>query len=172
MLDRVLNTIIQAHDGIRTQADLNFNRLFRCQKMTGSIDVRLERYSLFRNFCQPRQRKDLKSAAVGQNRPPPVHKSVKTVKLIDDLAARPEIEMICIAENDLSSGHQKLFWSQRFNRCLGAHRHKNRRIDPATGSPNDPGSGAGGPGFGNNLKFKHFLASGLWLLASGLWLGQ
>ena len=87
--------------------------------------MRLKQHPFFGNFIQICQTMHLKSAAIRQNRPLPVHKSVQTTCLSHQIHTRPQIKMVCIAQNNTRIQISQLLLRKRLNRAQCTHRHKN-----------------------------------------------
>ena len=82
---------------------------------------------------------NLKSAAVCKDWPP-VHKSVQSSRLGNQVMARPQIQMVCIGENYLGVDNLQLVCGHGLDSGLGSHRHKNRRLDAAVGCMENSGA--------------------------------
>jgi hypothetical protein len=94
--------------------------------------VRAEGHALLLvDLPELRQRHDLETTGVGQDRAIPVHELVQTAERRDPLGARPQHQVIRIAEQDFRAGRAHLFGLQPFHRGLGADRHERRRLHPA-----------------------------------------
>ena len=72
-------------------------------------------YAFLLDLAQGRQRKHLKAAGVGQHRTVPAHEFVQTAHLLDDLVARPDVQMIGVGQLNLAA---KLLEIERVNRTL------------------------------------------------------
>lgn len=110
--------------------------------MLRSVDVRAEPGTLFGQLSVGRERKHLKTAAVGQNRAVPSVELVQTAGLFENLDAGAQIEMICIAENDLGLhilAQFALMHSLDTADC--PYGHENRSADLAVVSRDQTGAG-------------------------------
>ena len=99
------------------------------------VDVRTETAPFLGDFTALGQRKDLKTAAIGQYRPLPPAETVQTAGPFEDFGARPQVQVIGIPQNDLRA-HLPL--QVAVENALDAsdrsYGHKNRRFDrPVTG---------------------------------------
>ncbi len=83
------------------------------------------------DFAQVRQRKNLVTAAIGQDRSVPIHEIVQAAEVFNHIQARPNEQVICVAENDLSIHLAQFAWSHSFHGALRPDWHKRRRIDHA-----------------------------------------
>ena len=97
--------------------------------MFAAVDVRAESHAVFAEFAQPGQAHDLKSAGIRQNRLIPVHKLMQAAHFLHQIGARPQHQVISIAEQNFRPGSRHRFRHHRLNRAAGADRHKSRRID-------------------------------------------
>src|SRR3989304_242330 len=70
----------------------------------------------------------LKTTGVGQNRPPPVDKSVQAAGLADDLHAGLQIKVVGVGKNDFSSQRANFLKQKCFHASSGGHRRKGGRL--------------------------------------------
>src|SRR5256885_14945128 len=91
----------------------------------------LKLHALVCDLAQLRQRKNLVTAAVGQDRPVPHHEIMKAAKMFDYLEPGPNKQMISVSENDWSVQFAQLARTHRFNTSLGSDWHERRRLDCA-----------------------------------------
>src|SRR5437773_4557815 len=75
------------------------------------------------------QTENLKAAAVGQDRQGPVDESMQAPRLANDIQARPNEQMIRVAENDLRAGFAQFAGVKRLHASLRADRHEHWRIN-------------------------------------------
>ncbi len=123
---RIGRALVQAHHDIGVQPALNCDGLLWAEQVGRSVDVRLKTDPF---CCDPGQLgkgEHLEAAAVGQDGAAPVHEPVQSMKPVDDLAARPQVEMIGIAEDDLGAASGQLFGRDGLHRSQRAHRHEYR----------------------------------------------
>ena len=78
--------------------------------MTGTVKVGLEADPLFADRAQFAQTEDLESAAVGQNRPLPIHEAVQTAQLLHQPVPRPQVEVISVG---------RMIWALTASRSSG-----------------------------------------------------
>ena len=71
--------------------------------------MRGERHAFFLDLAQPRQRKDLKAAGVGQNGTVPRHEFVKPAHFFHDLVARAKMQVIGVGKLDLRTDVFQVF---------------------------------------------------------------
>src|SRR5207248_5803542 len=70
-------TLIQAHGNVRTEVFLNANRLFGTELQQVAVDVRPEHGGFVGDLEVGGETIDLVAAAVGKDRPVPVHEAVQ-----------------------------------------------------------------------------------------------
>ena len=98
--------------------------------------------AFFGDLTHLAQAEDLETAAVGQDSLFPVHEFMKSPGFLDQVVARPQEQVIRIAENDLSAHIVKFFRRQRLDRRLRADRHEHGRLEGAVRRAQNPGAGA------------------------------
>src|SRR4051794_26443663 len=91
----------------------------------------LEVCALLSNLADLGEGKNLVTAAVGQDRPIPMHEAMKPAELPENIEARPNEKVISVSENDLGFEFSQFARTDRLDRSLGAHRHKLRGLDYA-----------------------------------------
>src|ERR1700722_5606613 len=99
--------------------------------------------AFFRNPAEFSERKNLKSAAVSEDRAVPTHESMESAKMFDHLQTRPEEEMISVAKNNLSTHRVKFIRHHGLHGALGADRHENRCFDDSVRSDQAASPSAG-----------------------------
>ena len=78
---------------------LHLNAQFRREQMRASVNVRLEQDPFVGDFSQAGQAEHLKAAAVREKGTRPVHESMKPPATLHHLVARPQVEVVRIAED-------------------------------------------------------------------------
>ena len=86
---RIWNAFIERHRDIASECRLSFHGNLRRNERSRPIDVILKFDAVLRDFAQFRERKNLKPAAVGQNRPIPIHELVQAAKMLNRIEPRP-----------------------------------------------------------------------------------
>ena len=103
------------------------------------------------------ERKDLKTAAVRQDRVIPAHKAVQPARLFDDILSGTHMEMIGIAEDYLRAQPLQLGRRHRLDGGLRPHRHKDRRLYHSVRRRKLPGARACLRTLRRQLIFKHLI---------------
>ena len=124
----VRRRFVKGHDDVRTQRHLDFHRFFGRQEMRRTVQVRLKRHALLRNFGEFVEAEHLEAAAVGQNGMAPVHEAVQSAELLDQFMARSEVEMIGVPQDYLRTKIADRFGKECLYRALCSHGHEDGRI--------------------------------------------
>ena len=109
-----------AQCALAAQIGLDLHALLGTHENTVTIEVRGEGHSLLIDFTETGQRKHLKSAAVGKDRPIPVHKLMKTAHFTHHIITGAKMKMIRVAQLDLTP--------QLFLQIKGIHAALNSRL--------------------------------------------
>lgn len=72
--------------------------------------------------------KDLKASAIGEKRSVPRHEPVQTTYTLDEVRARPQMQMVSVAQDDVRPHGLEIIGSKRLDGRLCPYRHKNRRV--------------------------------------------
>ena len=128
-------TFIERHHDIGPDTPLHVHHALRRKQVFRPVDVRTETAPFLGDFAALGQRKDLKTAAIGQYRPLPPAETVQAAGPFEDFGARPQVQVIGIPQNDLRA---HLLLQVAVENALDAsdrsYGHKNRRFDrPVTG---------------------------------------
>src|ERR1700676_4770068 len=92
-----------------------------------AVDMRAERHRALAELAQLRQRHHLEAAGVGQHRSLPTGKFLQAAEGSDPLGARPQHQMIGVAEHDIGAGIAHLAPMHALHGASGADRHEGRR---------------------------------------------
>ena len=122
---------VKSHHDVAAQKPLDFHAAFRCQHMLRPIDVAAEFHALLSQLPQVRQTHNLITAAVGEDRPVPVHEFVKTAELCHTLRSRAQHQVVSIAKDYVRARLAHRFRLHGLYGCRGADRHESRRTDLA-----------------------------------------
>jgi len=128
-ISRVLSALVEGHADISAQRDLHIHRMFWGKKVTTAIQVRPEANALVAHLAQLAQAENLKAARVGQHGPRPTDEPMQPAHAPDGLVARPQVEMIGVAEDDFRAEAFEHILRHGFDRARSAHRHEDRRFD-------------------------------------------
>src|SRR5262249_2873422 len=95
-----------------------------------------------RDPCRPPrgEAEDLITAAVGEDRLRPSDEAMKAAASRDEIVARPQIEVIGVAEQDLRAEFFEIPVRDAFDGALRADRHERRRLHVAVRRGDDTGA--------------------------------
>ena len=102
-------TLIKCHGDRGRQIRLDLHALFRSHENLSAVYMGIEIYAFFFDLAEFCKGKDLESAGVCQNRTLPIHKFVKSAKLLHYFVTWTHMQMICIRQFHL--------WSHTINLC-------------------------------------------------------
>lgn len=130
---RVRRTFVETHDNVGAERILRSNSRFSIQVDPRPIDVTCELYAVFADAVQGAQRKDLVSAAVGEDGAVPCHEAVEAAEAADCFGAGAEHEVVSVGEDHFGSGVAEVLWGEAFYGAARAYGHEGRRLDVAVG---------------------------------------
>ena len=99
--------------------------------MGAAVEVRPELDAVLVNLPALGKTEDLISTAIGEDRFVPANELVEAAATRDQAVARPQHQVVGVAENDAGADLLKVLRSQPLNRTLGADRHEDRCLDRA-----------------------------------------
>ena len=91
----------------------------------------LKMRALFRDLANLRERENLVTAAVGQDRPVPVHEAMQSAEMPNHFHSGPNEKVIGVSENDLRLSSRSSRGLTAFHAPLRPDRHESRRLDHA-----------------------------------------
>ena len=94
---------------------------------------------------------NLEAAAVGEDRPFPIHEPVQSAGGADDVESGPDVEVISVAEDDLRAHLEQFARVERLDAGLGADGHEDRRVHDAV-----RGGQSAQPRLGVRIRFEQF----------------
>ncbi len=101
--------------------------------MGAAVEVAAKGDALRVHFPLVGQAEDLIAARIGEERAIPAHKGVQPAKALNQLVARPQIEMIGVGQHQLCAAFMEVARLQGLDVGLGAHRGKGRHRNGAVG---------------------------------------
>src|SRR5699024_10788120 len=84
---RMWRTLIERHHDVRIEVMLDVHRPFRALEQFGAVQVASETHALLLDLPSVAQAEYLEAAGVRQDRPVPVHESMKSARFGDNVAA-------------------------------------------------------------------------------------
>ena len=130
--------VVEHHRHVAAQGLLDGHRPFRRDGHQPAVDVRAEDGFLLGHFHAMGEAEDLEAAAVGQDRPVPAHEAVQAAQRGDYLFARPQREMIGIAQDHFRPAPADLFDLQPFDARLRGDGHEGGRCTSPCGVEKPP----------------------------------
>ena len=97
--------------------------------MLGAVQMRPETYAFIGDFAQFGKAEDLITAGVRKDCAVPRHELVQAAEFADQFVARPQIQMIGIAQNDLRAEIFQRFIAQTLHCALRTARHEERSVN-------------------------------------------
>ena len=97
--------------------------------MLAPIDVRLEVHTFIGHLPEFIQREDLITTAIGKNRAIPMRELVDAACFFNELMSRSQIEMIRVAEYELSTRALDLSRGEGLHRGQRTDGHEDGRLD-------------------------------------------
>src|SRR5947207_14859062 len=98
---------MECHGNVAAERCLNFHGDLRRNERARSIDVILKFDTVLCDLTQLRQRENLVPAAIGQDRPIPIHEIMQTPNMFDHVESRTEDWSVRVARNVL-----RVTWEQ------------------------------------------------------------
>ena len=126
-------TFVKLHGDVRAQRLLNLHGDLRRDEALAAVQVGAELHALVVQLAQIRQRKHLESAAVGEDRAIPVHEGMQSARLLHQLLARAQVQVVGVGQDDLRAAVLQLVGRHGLDAGLGAHGHEDGRFDHAVG---------------------------------------
>jgi hypothetical protein len=104
LLGRPGDAFVQLHDDVAAQqVGLDLDRSFGGEDVLAAVEVAGEGDGLLGDLADPRQAHDLEAAAVGQDRFVPAHEAVQPAQPLHPLRARPQHQVIGVAQDDVGA---------------------------------------------------------------------
>ena len=126
---RDLDALVKRHRNIRAKIGLNAHALFWPHENVPAVHMAVEGNAFFRDLPKLRQRKDLESAAVGQNRFFPGHEFVQAAQVADQFVAGTHVQVVRVGQLDLAADRLQILRRERaLDGRLRADIHEHRRL--------------------------------------------
>ena len=125
------HALVHLHGDVGAEQPLHLDRTLRRQLDLGAVDMRAEGHGLLAYLAQVRQRHHLEAAGVRQHRAVPAGEGLQAPQRRDPFGARPQHQMIGIAEHDVGAGIAHLAPVHALHRAGRADRHEGRRLHHA-----------------------------------------
>ena len=146
--------LVKLHDDVRAEFFLDGDGRLRSEKVAAAVQMGAKLHALLAHLAKVGQRKDLKTAAVGQDGPVPAHKAVQAAGAGNEILARAQVKMVGVGEDDLRADVLEFIRGHGLNRGLRAHGHVDGRFDNAVGRVQTAAARAGLLADVQKFKFK------------------
>ena len=122
-------TVVKGHGDVRAEFALDLHGFFGAQEQRGPVEVRSEFNAMRPDLANLGEAEHLESATVGQDGLLPVHETMQPACRVDDLHARPDVQMVGVAQNDLRAHLLQFAGINGLHRRLSAHGHEHGRVN-------------------------------------------
>src|SRR5689334_10569244 len=123
----ISEAFVEHHRDVRAETGLDVGRALRREQMERPIQMRTELGALLVDLAAFSEAEYLIAAAVGEDRMRPADEPVEAAAPSDQFIARPEVEVIGVAEDDLRAGFFQIALPHRLDASLRADRHEGWR---------------------------------------------
>ena len=138
----ILHAFIECHCDGRAEMRLNAHTLLRPHENASAVHMGAEGHALLLDLAELRERENLKSAGIGQCGAVPAGKALQAAHLPDDLIAGADMEMIGIAEHDLTADRFEVTGGECALDCTGGRDiHEARCLEVAVNGSEDAAAG-------------------------------
>ncbi len=136
--------LVEGHADVGAYDALGIHIVFRSESMPAAVDMALEGAAFRSELAYGTQAEHLEAAAVGEDGTVPVLELVKSARRPEDIQSGTEIEMICIAEDDLGFDiFLKVFMVYPLYGPDSAYGHEDRGAYIAVAGMQDSATGGG-----------------------------
>lgn len=143
-VSRIFGALIESHDDVGAEANLNRHGTFRGKEMRRPVKMGTEGHALFCDFAEFAEAENLESPGIGENWPLPGHETVQAAKVSNLLDTRPQVEVISVAEENLDAQLLEDVLRDRLDGGGSPHRHEHRGEDLAMGGGETAQAGIAG----------------------------
>ena len=143
-LGGVLGALVEGHADVCAESDLDVHGMFWSEEVAAAVEVGAEVYAFVGDLAQGAERKDLKAARVGEHGAGPTDELVQAAHAADGFVAGAQVEVVSVAEDDLSAEGFEDVLGDGLDGACGADRHEDRRLDGLVGQVEGRAASAGG----------------------------
>ena len=144
-IGRVRETFIEHHRDVRTELGLDVDRLLRRQQMRRAVEMRAKSRAFLVDGPPRGQAEHLVAAAVGQDGTRPPDERMEAATPRDQVVARPQIEVIRVAQEDVGAELLEIPVQDALDGALRADRHEGGRRNVAVRGRHHAAAGAAIP---------------------------
>ncbi len=101
--------------------------------MAAAVEVGAEADAFVGHLAELAERKDLKAAGIGEQGARPTDEAMQAAHAADGFVARTEIEVVCVAEDDLDAEGFEQILRDGFDGTGGAYGHENGGFNSLVG---------------------------------------
>ena len=124
-----MRALVELHDDVGADGLLDAHVVLGRPAMPGTVHNGAEVHAIGIELERVGEREDLEAAAVGEHGMIPVHETVDTTGLADDVDAGPQVQVVGVGEDDLGVQGLELGVGDALDGGLRAHGHEDRRLD-------------------------------------------
>ena len=121
------DALIERHHDVAADGFLRLDADFRAEQDRLPVEVTLENRALLAHRARMRQRENLKSARVRQDRAFPTHETVDAAGAAENFRTGTQQQMVRVRQQDLRARVLERLRELRLHRGLRSHRHEERR---------------------------------------------
>ena len=125
--------VVEAHEHVGAEPGLVPHRILGGDPQPGTVIRRDEGRRIVVDRRDLDKAHQLVSAAVGEDRVLPAHEGVEPARPLDQLDARPQRQVVRVAEQDVDARGAHLVGVQRLDGRVRSHRHERRRAHDSMG---------------------------------------
>ena len=130
---RMREAFVEHHRDVRSELRLHVGRLFRCQRVRRTVEMRPKMRAVLVDRAAGREAEHLIPAAVGEDRPRPAHEAMEAAASGNQIVPGPKREVVGVAEQDLRAERFEIAMRDALHRALRGNRHERRRVDDTVG---------------------------------------
>src|SRR5436309_2198909 len=130
---RMREAFVEHHRDVRSELRLHVGRLFRCQRVRRTVEMRPKMRAVLVDGAAGREAEHRIPAAVGEDRPRPAHEAMEAAASGNQIVPGPKREVVGVAEQDLRAERFEIAMRDALHRALRGNRHERRRVDDTVG---------------------------------------
>ncbi len=124
-------TFVEDHGDVGAQVCLDRHDFAGPEEELRTIQVGGEGDAVVPDVAEFREAENLKTPTVREDRSIPSHEAVQPAEVADEFAARPQVQVVGVAKDDLGADFKEVDGGDGLDRSLGADGHEDRGLDGA-----------------------------------------